>query len=128
MRLEARTALYCHEYLHKTFAPNQFDLTYRIEVDPVVDEFKNLGIEHEEKVKEYLQSLNLRIKDIDIQQSDHDWQKESAEALLSDDYDLIFGANISDITESYLIPKLINAKHDETRVSRPDVLIRLGRN
>ena len=42
--------------------------------------------------------------------------------------DLIFGANISDITESYLIPKLNKAQHDETRVSRPDVLIRLGRN
>ena len=117
MRLEARTALYCHEYLHKTYAPNRFDLTYRIEVDPVVDEFKNLGIAHEEKVKEYLKSLNLRIKEIDIQQSDHDWQKESAEALLSDDYDLIFGANISDITESYLIPKLINADRKSTRLN-----------
>ena len=128
MRLEARTALYCHEFLHKTFAPNRFDLTYRIEVDPVVDEFKNLGIAHEDKVKEYLRTLNLRIKEIDIQQTDHDWQKETADTLLSEDYDLIFGANISDITESYLIPQLANSTHDDTRVSRPDVLVRLGRN
>ncbi len=128
MRLEARTALYCHEFLHKTYAPNRFDLTYRIDVDPVVDEFKNLGIAHEAKTKEVFLSLGLRIKDIDIRQSDHEWQKETAETLLSDKFDIIFGANISDITETYLVPHLKNAHHDESRVSRPDILVRIGTN
>lgn len=128
MRLEARTAIYCHEFLHKSFAPNRFDLSLRLTVDPVVDEFKNLGIAHEAKTKEYLKTLNLRIKDIDTQQPDHEWQKETAEALLSDSYDLIFGANISDIAETYLLPKLNKARHDENRVSRPDLLVRIGKN
>ena len=43
MRLDSRTAIYCHELLHKKYAPNAFPGLTPDEPDPVVEEFKTLG-------------------------------------------------------------------------------------
>jgi hypothetical protein len=40
MRLDSRTAIYCHELLHKKYAPNSFPGLTPDQPDPVVEEFK----------------------------------------------------------------------------------------
>ena len=59
MRHEARTALYCHEYLHKKFAPNRFDLTLQTKEDPIADEYKKMGDLHEAHVIAYIRNQVL---------------------------------------------------------------------
>ena len=48
-RLDSRTAIYCHELLHKKYAPNAFPGLTPDAPDPVIEEFKNLGFSHEAK-------------------------------------------------------------------------------
>jgi hypothetical protein len=45
--INSRTALLCHEYLHKKFAPSCFDLSKRIEHDPLPAALKTAGIKYE---------------------------------------------------------------------------------
>ena len=68
MRFEARTALYCPEYIHKLYAPTAFDLTLRIKEgeDRLSDEYKRLGLAHEEKVLEKVRAIGLRVHQIDL--------------------------------------------------------------
>lgn len=64
MRFHSRTALQCHEYLHKTHAPQLFDIDWDMEESEIVKEFKRQGQTHEETVIDYLLSLEgIRIQD-----------------------------------------------------------------
>ena len=126
-RLDARTALECHEYLHKTYAPKRFDLSRAVEDDEVIKEYKRQGILHEEKVKDFLRSLPLRIVTISEDQGDEVAQELTAKALLDAEIDIILGAHIGAHCEGILSSLTKNeAISDPSRVSRPDLLIRTG--
>lgn len=131
MRFEARTALYCPEYIHKFYAPSAFDLSLRIKEgeDRLADEYKRLGLLHEEKVLEKVRSSGLRVHQIDLSETYASKSAQTAEALMNHDIDIILGANIDEETESALKPYLGDLHHmDPDRVSRPDLLVRVGEN
>lgn len=131
MRHEARTALYCPEYIHKFYAPSAFDLTLRIKEgeDRLADEYKRLGLVHEDKVLEKVRSNGLRVHQIDLSETYKSKSQQTAEALMNHDIDIILGANIDEETEEALKSFLGDLHHfDADRVSRPDLLVRVGAN
>ena len=131
MRFEARTALYCPEYIHKFYAPSAFDLTLRIKEgeDRLADEYKRLGLVHEDKVLEKVRGNGLRVHQIDLSETFKSKSQQTAEALMNHDIDIILGANIDEETEVALKPFLGDLHHfDPDRVSRPDLLVRVGAN
>ena len=127
MRHEARTALYCHEYLHKKTAPNRFDLTLLITEDPIGDEYKKMGDLHEASVVASIKESQIKWLQIDSLASYEIQEIDTASALLRTDIDIIMGANISGVCEAELKKSIGDrCKGDEERVSRPDVLIKVG--
>jgi predicted RecB family nuclease len=131
MRFEARTALYCPEYIHKFYAPSAFDLSLRIKEgeDRLADEYKRLGLIHEDKVLEKVRANGLRVHQIDLSETFKSKSQQTAEALMNHDIDIILGANIDEETEIALKPFLGDLHHfDNDRVSRPDLLVRVGAN
>ena len=131
MRHEARTALYCPEYIHKSYAPSAFDLSLRVKEgeDRLADEYKRLGLVHEEKVLEKVRANGLRVHQIDLSETFKSKSQQTAEALMNHDIDIILGANIDEETEVALKPFLGDLHHfDPDRVSRPDLLVRVGAN
>lgn len=129
MRLNSRVALQCHEYLHKTYAANRFDLSL-VETESVIaDEYKKLGQMHEKNVIEVILNSSHIIHAIDKYANSESREVETAKALLRTDLDIIIGANISDACEIELKKSLGDVcKGDGSRVSRPDILVRIGVN
>ena len=127
MRLEARTALYCPEYLHKKNAPNRFDLSGVIEDDEVAKERKRMGDIHEAKVIEVIKLTNLKIHQIDFGKAIEDREVETATALLDPSIDIILGGTLGAICE-YELKKVLGhiCPGDPDRTSRPDVLYKTG--
>ena len=131
MRFEARTALYCPEYIHKFYAQSAFDLTLRIKEgeDRLADEYKRLGLVHEEKVLEKVRANGLRVHQIDLSETYKSKSQQTAEALMNHEIDIILGANIDEETEVALKLFMGDLHHfDPDRVSRPDLLVRVGAN
>lgn len=131
MRFEARTALYCPEYIHKFYAPSAFDLSLRLKEgeDRLADEYKRLGLAHEEKVLAKIRANGLRVHQIDLSETYKSKSLQTAEALMNHDIDIILGANIDEETEEALKPYLGDLhRTDPDRVSRPDLLVRVGSN
>jgi predicted RecB family nuclease len=127
MRHEARTALYCHEFLHKKYAPNRFDLSLRITEDPIGDEYKKMGDIHEANVINSIKESKVKWLQIDPLQSFELQEVDTASALLRTDIQVIIGANISGVCETELKKHLGDrCKGDEECVSRPDLLIKVG--
>jgi predicted RecB family nuclease len=127
LRHEARTALYCHEFLHKKFAPNRFDLSLRITEDPIGDEYKKMGDLHEANVIASIKASHIKWLQIDPLASYEIQEIDTASALLRTDLDVILGANISGVCEAELKKHLGDrCKGDEERVSRPDLLVKVG--
>jgi predicted RecB family nuclease len=131
VRFEARTALYCPEYIHKFYAQSAFDLTLRIKEgeDRLADEYKRLGLVHEEKVLEKVRANGLRVHQIDLSETYKSKSQQTAEALMNHEIDIILGANIDEETEVALKLFMGDLHHfDPDRVSRPDLLVRVGAN
>ena len=127
MRHEARTALYCHEFLHKQHAPNRFNLSLRITEDPIADEYKRMGDLHEADVIASIKESKVRWHQIDQTRSDEMKEIETAEVLLRTDIDIILGGYISGECEAELRKTLGDrCQGDEERVSRPDLLVKVG--
>ncbi len=127
MRLASRTALYCHEYLHKTYAPLRFDLSGRLEDNAIIKEFKQQGISHEERVIKFILGTSLRVKQIAGEGTSPNREIATAKALLRTDIDVILGASIAGACESELRKTLgERCKGDPLRFSRPDVLVNIG--
>jgi len=127
LRHEARTALYCHEYLHKKNAPNRFDLSLIIAEDPIGDEYKKMGDIHEASVIASIKESKVKWLEIDPIQSYEIQEIDTASALLRTDIDIIIGAHISGVCEAELKKHLGNrCKGDDERVSRPDILVKVG--
>jgi predicted RecB family nuclease len=127
VRHEARTALYCHEFLHKKNAPNRFDLSLIITEDPIGDEYKKMGDIHEAGVIATIKESKVKWLEIDPLQSYEIQEIDTASALLRTDIDMIIGAHISGVCEAELKKQLGDrCKGDVDRVSRPDVLVKVG--
>ena len=127
MRLDARAALQCHEYLHKSFAPGCFDLTDRAPESEMMRELKRQGDVHEARTIENLLTKKLDILVINKEQGEIEKEITTAEALINSTAQIIIGAWISSVCEekiSELTGREI--KNDPDRVSRPDLLIRVG--
>jgi len=127
MRHDSRTALACHEYLHKSLAPSRFDLSNIVTSDPLPDALKKAGIAYEQSVIEYLKTLNLRLEILDSSYPDNLWERGTARALMNPEIDIIYRASIGEFCEAELA-KLqgVESLGDPLRVSRPDLLIKVG--
>jgi len=108
--INSRTALLCHEYIHKKFAPSCFDLSKRIENDPLPTALKTAGNRYELEVLEKLESDGIRITKIDDFFADSRKMEETQKALAMPDIDAIYG--------SLFVSK--------TRISKPDLLVLIG--
>lgn len=126
MRLDSRAAIYCHEFLHKKFAPNAFPNLRPDPIDPVVQEFKNQGFTHEKRAIMGLDAAIPGIIHIAQDLSSTQIQMETAKALLHPEAFIITGAYIGEVAEQELA-KLQGREFIPTqRVSRPDLVIKMG--
>lgn len=106
-KINSRTALLCHEYIHKTFAPSRFDLTGRLDSEPLPTALKIAGQKHEQSVLESLEAQGIRIARIPDFLADSRIIEETLKAMANSEIDAIYGSLfISD-----------------TRVSKPDLLV-----
>ena len=127
MRLDSRAAITCHEYLHKTLAPNSFPGLLPDPENPVAKEFEEQGLAHERKFLELLHDAP-GVVHIDINASREEQQIQTAEALLNPKALIITGADIGQITEEELAAALNTTLTQSNRASRPDLLIRISAN
>lgn len=128
MRLDSRTAIYCHELLHKKYAPNAFPGLTPDAPDPVVEEFKNLGFSHETKVIAALKKAYPSLIEIDQSKSFSEIEMDTAKALLDPNSSIIAGAYIAEIAEKELAKAFGIPFVPTERASRPDLMIKFGRN
>lgn len=86
-----------------------------------------MGDIHEANVIATIKESKVKWLQIDPTQSDEIKELDTAHALLRTDLEIILGANISGICEAELRKSLgERCKGDEERVSRPDLLIKVG--
>jgi predicted RecB family nuclease len=128
VRLDSRTAIYCHELLHKKYAPNAFPGLTPDAPDPVVEEFKNLGFSHETKVIAALKKAYPSLIEIDQSKSFSEIEMDTAKALLDPNSSIIAGAYIAEIAEKELAKAFGLPFVPTERASRPDLMIKFGRN
>ena len=127
MRLDARAALQCHEYLHKSFARACFDLTDLAPESEMMRELKRQGDIHEARAISNLLTKNLDVLVIDKNQGEIEKEITTAEALINSTAQVIVGAWISSVCEEKIAELTGRATaNDPDRVSRPDLLIRIG--
>ena len=126
LRHDARTAIYCHEYLHKKYAPNSFPGLTPDEPNEVVEEFKKQGFVHEERVLKALSETTTGLLIIDQKLHSSDIQRETAKALLNPDVLVVAGGYISEIAEQELASALGRTFKPINRASRPDLIVRVG--
>ena len=127
MRLDARAALQCHEYLHKSFARACFDLTDLAPESEMMRELKRQGDIHEARAISNLLTKNLDVLVIDKNQGEIEKEITTAEALINSTAQVIVGAWISSVCEEKIAELTGRATaSDPDRVSRPDLLIRIG--
>jgi len=126
MRLDSRTAIYCHELLHKKYAPNAFPGLEPDAPDPVVEAFMQLGFSHEEKVLARLQELIPGLIQINQEQHSDQTERDTVKAILSPGASVISGAYIRDIAESELANAFGREFKATERASRPDLMVKIG--
>jgi predicted RecB family nuclease len=126
MRLDSRTAIYCHELLHKKYAPNAFPGLTPDEPDPVLEEFKKLGFSHEAKSITALKDAIPTLIEIDQKKSFPEMELDTARALLDPNAFVISGAYISENAEKELAKAFGIPFKPTERASRPDLIIRVG--
>ncbi len=127
MRHDSRTAFACHEYLHKVYAPSCFDFSKIVKTDPLPEALKRAGMEYEQRVVEFLKTLNLKMEILDSSYPDNLWERATARAMMNPDIDIIYRPSIGEFFEVELA-KLQGVENlgDPLRVSRPDLLIKVG--
>jgi predicted RecB family nuclease len=126
MRLDSRTAIYCHELLHKKYAPNAFPGLTPDEPDPVLEEFKKLGFSHEAKSITALKVAIPTLIEIDQKKSFPEMELDTARALLDPNAFIISGAYIAENAEKELAKAFGIPFKPTERASRPDLIIRVG--
>jgi predicted RecB family nuclease len=126
IRHDSRTAIYCHELLHKKYAPDSFPGLKPDEPNDVVEEFKKQGFVHEERVLKALATSVSGLLVIDQSLHSSDIQRETARALLNPDVFVIAGGYISEIAEQELATSHGKSFKPINRASRPDLIVRMG--
>ena len=126
IRHDSRTAIYCHEFLHKKYAPNSFPGLKPDDPNDVVEEFKKQGFVHEERVINALAASISGLLIIDQSLHSSDIQRETVKALLNPDIFVIAGGYISEIAEQELAAALGKSFKPNNRASRPDLIVRMG--
>jgi hypothetical protein len=126
MRLDSRAAIYCHEFLHKKFAPNAFPNLRPDPIDPVVQEFKDQGFAHEKRTIIELDAAIPGIIHIPQNLDSTQIQMETAKALLDPEAFIITGAYIGEVAEQELARLQGREFVSTQRVSRPDLIIKIG--
>ena len=126
MRLDSRTAIYCHELLHKKYAPNAFPGLTPDEPDPVVEEFKTLGFSHENRAIEALEAVNPTIIKITQSKNFDQMELDTVKALLDPHAFIIAGGYIANLAEQELAKAFGIAFKPTERSSRPDLIIKVG--
>ena len=102
MRLDSRTAIYCHELLHKKYSPNAFPGLTPDQPDPVVEEFKVLGFSHESKAIEALEAVDPTIIKITQSKNYDQMELDTVKALLDSNASIISGGYIAEVAEHEL--------------------------
>ena len=125
-RLDSRSAVYCHEYLHKKYAPNSFPGLTPDEPNEVVEEFKKQGFVHEERVLKVLSEATPGLLLINQTLHSSDIQRETVKALMDPAVLIIAGGYISEIAEGVLAPSLGRTFNPTNRASRPELIVRVG--
>lgn len=126
MRLDSRTAIYCHELLHKKYAPNAFPGLQPDPPDPVLEAFKELGFAHEEKVIARLREVATGFVEIDQEQKADQIERDTVQAILNPDVQIIAGAYIREIAERELATAFSREYVANIRASKPDLMVRVG--
>ena len=86
-----------------------------------------MGDIHEASVIAYIKESKVKWLEIDPLQSYEIQEIDTASALLRTDIEIIIGAHISGVCEAKLKKHLGNrCKGDDDRVSRPDILVKVG--
>jgi predicted RecB family nuclease len=102
-------------------------MTLLITEDPIGDEYKKMGDIHEANVIASIKESKVKWLEIDPLQSYEIQEIDTASALLRTDIDIIIGAHISGVCEAELQKQLGDrCKGDNDRVSRPDLLFKIG--
>ena len=91
VRINSRTALLCKEFIHKSFASSCFDLSDRIESDPLPIALKTAGNKYEKEVINSLEAQGVRITHIHDFLADSRKVEETEKALVTPDIDAIYG-------------------------------------
>ena len=125
-RLDSRTAIYCHELLHKKYAPNAFPGLTPDAPDPVVEEFKKLGFSHEAKAIKALKDVFPGLIEIDQDKSFAEIEMQTAKALLDPKAFMIAGGYIAENVEKELASAFGVPFKPSERSSRPDLIVRIG--
>ena len=125
-RLDSRTAIYCHELLHKKYAPNAFPGLTPDAPDPVVEEFKNLGFSHESKAIKALKEVFPDLIEIDQDKTFAEIEMQTAKALLDPKAFVIAGGYIAENAEKELASAFSIPFQPSDRSSRPDLIVRIG--
>jgi predicted RecB family nuclease len=126
MRLDSRTAIYCHELLHKKYAPNSFPGLTPDEPDPVVEEFKSLGFSHENRAIDALEAVNPTMIKITQSKNFDQMELDTVKALLDPNALIIAGGYIANIAEQELAKAFGIPFTPTERSSRPDLIIKVG--
>jgi predicted RecB family nuclease len=117
---DARFAMKCDEWIHKTYASNLFDLSARRGLSLTQQMRAKNGIDHEKKVVAKLEEVFagqfLRISALSIEAQ----ETQTLAALQNPDLKIILGARLGSFSEQQL-----DLKPSE-KVSMPDLLIRYG--
>jgi hypothetical protein len=106
MRLNSRSALLCHEYLHKKFAPNRFDLSEINEVSLFAEELARLGGLYEQQVFQLIEATFTGVVRIDVNASDEERQHQTVDAIFNPTAQIILGAEINEIAENEILSRL----------------------
>ena len=93
MRHDSRTAMTCHEYLHKKFAPNRFALGAPSELSAMAKELSRQGHEHEARVFETIKTACSKWVHIDSDDDKYQREAQTVAALFNPEIDIILGAN-----------------------------------
>lgn len=125
-QLDSRTAIYCHELLHKKYAPNAFPGLTPDAPDPVVEEFKNLGFSHERKSITALKKAIPQLIEIDQEENSDQIQIDTVKAILDPNAFVIAGAYLAEFAEIELARAFEVPFRPSQRSSRPDLMVRMG--
>ena len=124
--MDSRTAIYCHELLHKKYAPNAFPGLTADDPDPVLSEFMNLGFSHEKKAMTALQQVISGFIAIDQEKKSEQIQIDTVKAILDPNAFVIAGAYIAELAEMELAKAFDVPYRPSQRSSRPDLMVRVG--